>query len=58
MVDLAASQVKCAMIERAERRLHLVDKTKFEARSPAHVCLLSNLSDVIAVARVALHLAE
>ncbi len=36
------------MIERAERHLLLVDKTKFEARSLERVCPLSNIDDVVA----------
>ena len=67
----AANWVKRAMIERAERHLLLVDKTKFGARSLERVCPLSNIDDVVADAApgralrealadagVAFHLAE
>ncbi|MFQ5957869.1 MAG: DeoR/GlpR family DNA-binding transcription regulator [Alphaproteobacteria bacterium] len=47
-VDSAASWVKRAMIERAERRVLLVDQTKFEARSLELVCPLSDIDDVVA----------
>ena len=50
-MDTAACGVKRAMIERAERRLLLVDQGKFEVRSLQLVCPLDELDDVIADAR-------
>jgi DeoR/GlpR family transcriptional regulator of sugar metabolism len=50
-MDSAACGVKRAMIERAERRLLLVDQGKFEVRSFQLVCPLGELDDVIADAR-------
>ena len=69
-MDSAACGVKRAMFERAERRMLLVDQSKFEARSLELVCPLDALDDVVAdanpspvlcealtAAGVALHLA-
>ena len=50
-MDTAACGVKRAMIERAERRILLVDQGKFEVRSLQLVCPLAELDDVIADAR-------
>ena len=50
-MDAAACGVKRAMIERAERRLLLVDQGKFGVRSLQLVCPLDELDDVIADAR-------
>ncbi len=47
-MDTAACAVKRAMIERAERRLLLVDQGKFEIRALQLVCPLDELDDVIA----------
>jgi len=70
-MDPAACSVKRAMLERSERRVLLVDQSKFGARSLQLICPLSELSDVIADAEpqpplreamaragVAFHLAE
>jgi len=46
-VDSRACWVKRAMIERSERRILLVDKTKFDVRSLEVVCTLFDLDDVI-----------
>ncbi len=35
------------MIERSERRLLIVDHTKFEARSPEVVCPLDHLDELV-----------
>lgn len=50
-VDSRASWVKRAMIERSERRLLLIDKAKFEARSLEVVCPLADLDDVVTDAK-------
>ncbi len=50
-MDTASCGVKCAMIERAERRRLLVDQGKFEVRSLQLVCPLDELDDVIADAK-------
>ncbi len=47
-MDSAACGVKRTMIERAERRFLLVDKSKFGIRSLEVVCPLAALDDVIA----------
>ncbi len=46
-VNSAASWVKRTMIERSERRLLIVDHTKFEARSLEVVCPLDHLGDLV-----------
>jgi DeoR/GlpR family transcriptional regulator of sugar metabolism len=46
-VNSAASWVKRTMIERSERRLLVVDHTKFEARSLEVVCPLDRLDDLV-----------
>jgi DeoR/GlpR family transcriptional regulator of sugar metabolism len=50
-MDTAACAVKRAMIARAERRILLVDRGKFEVRALRLVCPLAELDDVIADAR-------
>jgi DeoR/GlpR family transcriptional regulator of sugar metabolism len=44
----AATWVKRSMIERSERSLLLVDKTKFGTRSLELICPLEDLDDVVA----------
>lgn len=46
-MDSAACGVKRTMIERAERRLLLIDQSKFEARSLELICPLDALDDVV-----------
>ncbi len=46
-VNSAASWVKRTMIERSERRLLIVDHTKFEARSLEVVCPLDHLDELV-----------
>ncbi len=46
-VNSAASWVKRTIIERSERRLLIVDHTKFEARSLEVVCPLDHLDELV-----------